>query len=146
MSKPDESGRIRVLYVGKSPSYQAFMRHLSEGNPDIDLTTTNQPEEILNILRNGFDCLILDEKKPYIDGAKITKTIRDRGFPYLPIIIHKKDQKTPTSYERVEVYIFFDKQRDFESAQRLAEVIKNTRKNGSRMSEKRSGFSAPIGD
>jgi len=148
MSKRANSGKIRVLYVGGGPVQQEFTKLLSDGNPDLDLTTTNQPLEILNILPNGFDCLILDEKKPYIDGVKKAKIVRDGGFPYLPIIIQKKDQKTPKrDTEKVEASIFFDKLRDPESAQRLAEVIRSFGKNPSTRSElNKRGLPAPIGD
>jgi len=68
--------------------------------------------------------------------------------PHLPIIIHKKDQKTPTtSSEKGEVNIFFDEQRDPESARRLTEIIRGFGKiNSLRPNVKRRGLPAPMGD
>ena len=78
----------------------------------------------------------------------MAKIVRDRGFPHLPIIIHKKDQKTPTtSSEKGEVNIFFDEQRDPESARRLAEIIRGFGKiNSLRPNVKRRGLPTPMGD
>jgi hypothetical protein len=138
-------GRIRVLYAGESPCDQAFTTLLCEADPGIELTTTGQPGEITGILRGGFDCLILDEKKPYIDGVKIAKNVRDRGFSRISIIIQKREQKTPTKGCKVEADTFFDDKRDGESARRLADEIRRSLEKKSPRSAMRRGVSAPIG-
>jgi hypothetical protein len=90
MSEPPDPKKIRVFYVEKSPLNRAFTRLLSANYPDIDLTTTDQPHEILNILWGGFDGLIIVEKKPFIGGKHIARIVRSRGFTDLLIVIRRK--------------------------------------------------------
>ncbi len=127
MSIGAQRGKIRVLYLGRSPDQPAFAL-LREGSPDISLATATQPEEVGRILRAGFDCLIVEEGKPYIDAAKITKAVRSEGFSHLPVIVHRGEGQ------------------DDEDARRLAEAIRKTRQRTRTECGKRKGQSAsPIG-
>jgi len=115
MSEPPDPKKIRVFYVEKSPLNRAFTRLLSANYPDIDLTTTDQPHERLNILWGGVDGLIIVEKKPFIGGKHIARIVRSRGFTDLLIVIRRKTGGASVKgVKRVEKAVFFDGERDVE--------------------------------
>lgn len=128
MSNGAQARTIRVLYLGRGPDQHAFTLRLLEGSPDISLTTTTQPEELGKILRGGYNCLVIEEGKPYIDAAKITRLIKSEGFSRLPIIVHKGED------------------RGDEDVRRLAEAIRSARwVEQEAPGEKRGLTSSPIG-
>ena len=146
MSEPPDP-KTRVLYVEKGPLNRGFIKLLSAHHPHIDLTTTDQPQDVLNILRGGFDCLVITEKKPFIDGKDIARIVRSRGYSDLLIVIRNKaGEGCARDAERTEAAVFFDGERDVESVRRLAEMLKRRGENPAKIGEKaKRGANAPIG-
>ena len=139
--------RIRVLLLGLSPPTSDFTAHLSEGTPGIDLTMTSQREEIWNLLPRGFDCLIIEENTPQMDGVKIAKTIRDKGITHIPIILHNSEKRASRRNAKVGGRVFLDDFNGDEGAARLGALIREIGKATSPLTDdKKRGISAPIGD
>ena len=128
MSIEAERRRIRVLYLGRSPDLHEFTLRLCEGRPEIKLTSATQPDEVGNLLRGGFDCIVIEEGKPYIDAEKVAKAIRAEGFSSLPVIVHRGVGRSD------------------DEAERLADAIRKARRRPSAETVERGGFSSsPIG-
>ncbi len=139
--------RIRVLLLGLSPLASDFTNHLSEGTPGIDLTMTSQREEIWNLLPRGFDCLIIEENAPHVDGVKIAKTIRNKGITHIPIILHNSAKRATRRNAKVGGKVFLDDFNGDEGAARLGALIRAIGKVTSPLTDdKKRGISAPIGD
>jgi len=147
MDERAEPGKIRALFVGWSPLPRDFVRELTQTEPSLDLTVTTRHTDVLDILRDGFDCLILDEKKPQIDATRIACNIRNRGFTGLQIIIRRRRAGVCVKREKaLGVKVLLETGREPECAQRLAETIKGLKFVAPEETVKRDGLPAPIGD
>jgi CheY-like chemotaxis protein len=140
-------GKIRALYVGWSPLPRDYVNELTEAEPSLDLTVTTRYGDVLDVLRDGYDCLIIDEKKPQMDATRMAFNIRQRGFLSLQIVIRRR--RAGQCWKREEtlgVKVLLDSGRDSACAHKLAETIAGLTYTAPSLEVKREGLSAPIGD
>jgi CheY-like chemotaxis protein len=141
------SGKIRALFVGWSPLPRDFVRELTQAEPSLSLTVTTRHADLLDILRDGYDCLILDEKKPQIDATRIACKIRNKGFLSLQIIIRRRRAGMCVKREKaLGVKVLLEVGKDQKCAQMLAETIKGLSFDAPSIVVRRDGLNAPIGD
>ncbi len=148
MSTSSDPKKIRVLYVDKEPTRLEFTRSIKGKLPNLEITTTSNPHDVVKILRDGFDCLILNGEMGDVDGPQIAETVRGSGFPSLPIIIIRGSDKVTTKKEDegAGVDAFYDEERGSERVEELAATVLRLAESRPKKAEaKKRGIHAPIG-
>jgi hypothetical protein len=140
------TGEIRVLYIGWTPLPRDYVNELAEAEPSLYLTVTTRYGDVLDILRDGYDCLIIDEKKPQIDATRIACNVRMKGFLSLQIVIRRRRQGPCRKRdEALGVNVLLDAGRDPACAKRLAETVAGLNFTPQSVDVRRDGLPAPIG-
>ena len=143
MSRPAGGKKIRVLYVDEESDRLDFVRLIKERFQNLEITTTSRPQEVVEMLRKGYDCLILDDKRSY-DGQKLARSVRSGGFSNLPIII--QSQPRGTKKGKTGEGAFYDEQRGSQRVEELAATIQGLAEGPpTRNDMKKRGVHAPIG-
>ena len=144
MSKPAGGKKIRVLYVDEESTRLDFARLIKERFQNLELTTTSRPQEVVEMLHKGYDCLILDDKRNCVDGQKIARSVRSGGYSTLPIII--QGQPHGTKKGKTSEGVFYDEQRGSQRVEELAATIQGLAEGSpARIDVKKRGIHAPIG-
>ena len=143
MSRPASGRKIRVLYVDEKSTRLDFAKLIKERFQNLEITTTSRPQEVVGMLRKGYDCLILD-KKGCVDGRKLARSVRSGGYSSLPIII--PGQAPATTKGEARKGAFYDEQRGSQRVEELAATIQRLAEGTpARIDVKKRGVHAPIG-
>jgi DNA-binding NtrC family response regulator len=144
MSRPAGGRKIRVLYVDEESTRPEFARLVRERVKNLEITTTSRPEEVVEMLRKGFDCLILGNGRGSVEGQKIARSVREGGYSSLPIIM--RGQPRVTAKGEAVSDAFYDEQRSSQRVEELAATIQGLAEGTStRIDVKKRGIHAPIG-
>jgi len=81
------SERIRVLHVDDDPDFGEMVAISLERRDDrLDVETTTSPDEALERLGDGVDCIVSDHEMPGRNGIEFLTTVRE-SYPDLPFIL-----------------------------------------------------------
>lgn len=136
--------KIRALYVDQEPSRLEFARLVRENFKNLDITTTPNSQEVIGMLRRGYDCLILDVRGDRVGGQEIARMVRSGGYSSLPIIIQSRLVETTSGVDGRGV--FYDEQRGSHRVEELAATLLRLGEGAPAKVERKKGVNAPIGD
>ena len=78
---------INILHIDDDEDQRAFLKVFVEGGVSIRVTSTSDPETVLELVSTGaYDCLVSDYDMPHVNGVELAKRIRERSR--IPIIIY----------------------------------------------------------
>jgi len=78
---------IKVLHVDDDPYHLKFGKILLEQiDPEIEVTSITEPREALEMLEEGFDCIVSDYQMPIMDGIQLAEKVKEESS--LPFLIY----------------------------------------------------------
>jgi PAS domain S-box-containing protein len=78
---------INILHIDDDEDQRAFLKVFVEGDDSIRVTSTSDPETVLELASTGaYDCLVSDYDMPLVNGVELAKRVRERSR--IPIIIY----------------------------------------------------------
>ncbi len=100
---------IRLLIVDDEDYLLAAAKRVFRDDPSVQVTTTNDPTQVLEMLASGeFDVLLTDSAMPFKSGPQLAQEVRAE-YPNLKIIGMSGGTHTPDSYAPGTIDAFLNK-------------------------------------
>ncbi len=110
-------GGVRVLCVDDEKGFGDMSAAQLERRFDrLTVSATTDPASVVELLEDGFDCVVSDYEMPEFDGLELLRRVR-RAHPNLPFILHTGRGSEDVAMEAIEEGVTDYLRKDSGSAQ-----------------------------
>ena len=83
-----QKNELKILFIDDEPLHLDLLKRIIRVlDPVLDISVLSEPAKTIeNILKNHYDCIVLDEKMPMISGSNLIKLIKQ--VKDIPCIIY----------------------------------------------------------